>query len=511
MSTLYTGGEPAAIGSGDRPLVDGDIVGEYVIRDQIGKGGFGTVYRATHPVIGKQVAIKVLARRYSADQEIVDRFVDEARAVNQIRHRNIIDIFSFGQLADGRHYYVMEYLDGTPLDRYLKEHGVLRLEEALPILRAIARALDAAHAKGIAHRDLKPENVVLSFDDEGQIFPKLLDFGIAKLTTPDEERAHRTGTGVPLGTPLYMSPEQCRGRDVDHRTDLYSFGVLTFRLLTGDYPFHGEMIEILHKQMHEDPPRPSSINPALDSDIDRTIAWMMHKDPAQRPATAITAVVSLQGEATVPTPRVTPVTLRPFVTGSVGRGADQTADTLAATASDTLAAATGDTLVPGTLSGVTGARRSRTPLWIGVAVLLAGAIATVGWLATRSPSGQSAPPSAVTPAGPQPSTASAPDPAPPVVAVPAHVVITLVGAPDGADVRIGGKSIGIAPTVVVDRATTQTVLTVFAEGYHARPFTVTPDRDQELRVDLRKKARAGTGPRAPGKEEIIHDIPGLTK
>jgi serine/threonine protein kinase len=242
-------------------------------------------------VIGKQVAIKVLSRRYSADEAIVRRFVDEARAVNQIRHRNIIDIFSFGQLEDGRHYYVMEYLDGTPLDRYLQEHGALRIEVALPILRAIARALDAAHAKGIAHRDLKPENIVLSFDDEGQMFPKLLDFGIAKLSTPDEERAHRTGTGVPLGTPYYMSPEQCRGRDVDHRTDLYSFGVLTFRLLTGDYPFHGELIEILHKHMHEEPPLASSINPALTADIDRTIAWMMNKDPASRPATAIAAVI----------------------------------------------------------------------------------------------------------------------------------------------------------------------------------------------------------------------------
>jgi len=157
------------------------------------------------------------------------------------------------------------------------------------------------------------------------------------------------------------------------------------------------------------------------------------------------------------------------------------------------------------------ARRSRTPLWIGVAILLAGAIGTVGWLATRPGAAQRSPeapaaPIAAPAAVPEPVPAK--DPASPVATVPAHVVITLVGAPDGADVRIGSRSIGIAPKVVVDRATTQTVLTVFAEGYHAKPFPLTPDRDQELRVDLRKKARAGTGPRTPDKEEIIHDIPG---
>ena len=152
MSTQHTG-EPTAIGGGDRALETGDVVGEYGIQTLLGKGGFGTVYRAMHPVIGKQVAIKVLARRYSSDEAMVSRFVAEARAVNQIRHRNIIDIFSFGTLTDGRHYYVMEFLDGAPLDRPLHDHGALPLEKALPILRAIARALDAAHAK--AHADKK--------------------------------------------------------------------------------------------------------------------------------------------------------------------------------------------------------------------------------------------------------------------------------------------------------------------------------------------------------------------
>src|SRR5688572_1132212 len=138
-------------------LEAGAKVGEYVVEEKIGEGGFGTVFRAAHPLIGKQVAIKVLSRRFSADPEMVSRFVAEARAVNQIRHRNIIDIFAFGQLEDGRHYYVMELLDGATLDAHLEQVGRMGLEEAVPILRSLAKALDAAHAKGIAHRDLKPE------------------------------------------------------------------------------------------------------------------------------------------------------------------------------------------------------------------------------------------------------------------------------------------------------------------------------------------------------------------
>src|SRR5690349_19006141 len=135
------------------PTLEGRAVGEYVVRGPLGHGAFGTVYQAVQPVIDKTVAIKVLSRRFSADPEMVSRFVAEARAVNQIRHRHIIDIFSFGQLADHRHYYVMEHLDGEPLDRYIAERGPMSVPEALPILRAIARAIDAAHAKGLAHRD----------------------------------------------------------------------------------------------------------------------------------------------------------------------------------------------------------------------------------------------------------------------------------------------------------------------------------------------------------------------
>jgi eukaryotic-like serine/threonine-protein kinase len=296
---------PSAIGASDQDLAPGHEVGEYRIDRVLGKGGFGTVYAAVQPVIGKQVAIKVLARKYSADPDMVSRFVAEARAVNQIRHRNIIDIFSFGQLTDGRHYYVMEYLDGEPLDSYIRNHGAMPLGEALPILTAIARALDAAHAKGIAHRDLKPENIFLAEDPDGSAYPKLLDFGIAKLLAPEDDVRHRTGTGVPIGTPYYMSPEQCRGRDIDHRTDVYSFGIVAYRLLTGALPFEGDdYLELLFKQTHEQPAPPSTRNPQLTPAVDAAIAWMMRKDRAERPPSVLEAVQALSPEhaTTVPSP-----------------------------------------------------------------------------------------------------------------------------------------------------------------------------------------------------------------
>ncbi|MBL0221079.1 MAG: protein kinase [Myxococcales bacterium] len=492
MSTVHTGG-PQAIGATDRALVEGDVVGEYVVIDQLGKGGFGTVYRAAHPVIGKQVAIKVLSRRYSSDEAIVSRFVAEARAVNQIRHRNIIDIFSFGNLPDGRHYYVMEYLDGTPLDRYLKERGALTLELALPILRAIARALDAAHAKGIAHRDLKPENIVLTFDEDGHSFPKLLDFGIAKLTTAEEEQAHRTGTGVPIGTPYYMSPEQCRGRDVDHRTDIYSLGILTFRLLTGDYPFHGEMIEILHKQMHDAPPAASSINAALSPEVDRAIAWMMQKDPAARPSTATSAVGALAGDAPATTPAITPSTLSPPTVRIGPRAAAGTDDTLAAAS----------TIAP------TSAPASRAPWLVGL-VLVAGAVGVVAWTQLRD-HGTTSSPVAEPQKPPAPAPVLPPPTPPATVAPPAvhpdHVIITLEGAPPGTRVLVAGTEVGFVPDVQLAYSEQATVLSLVAEGYVARTITVTPDRTQRVPARLDRVARPIKRPLPPapppGKDDIL--------
>jgi serine/threonine-protein kinase len=232
----------------DPELISGTIVGEYEVKEKLGTGGFGTVYRAVHPLIGKSAAIKVLHRQFSANAEMVERFVAEARAVNQIRHRGIIDVFSFGRLADGRQYYVMELLEGMTLDELLHEKKRLPIDQTIPIVRGVARALDAAHAAGVAHRDLKPENVFITFDDEGKPAPKILDFGIAKLM--GETHGVRTQTGTPMGTPKYMSPEQARGIGVDHRTDVYSLGIMIFEMLTGRVPFEGGAVMDIRLRHH---------------------------------------------------------------------------------------------------------------------------------------------------------------------------------------------------------------------------------------------------------------------
>ncbi|WP_437893165.1 serine/threonine-protein kinase [Sorangium sp. So ce124] len=285
--------EPAPPGA-DPELAPGTPVGEYRVEAKIGAGGFGTVYRAIHPVIGKAAAIKVLSRQCSANPQLVSRFVAEARAVNQIRHRNIIDIFSFGALEDGRHYYVMELLEGMTLDAYRRKRGRLPPAEALPILVKIARALDAAHAAGIAHRDLKPENVFLVFDEDGAIFPKLLDFGIAKLLGESSGAVHKTRTGHLIGTPLYMSPEQCRGKNVDHRTDIYSFGILAHELLAGAPPFDAEnAFDLLIKHTSEAAPPVSTVATHLSPALDAPLLRMLEKDPASRPASLLEATVAL--------------------------------------------------------------------------------------------------------------------------------------------------------------------------------------------------------------------------
>ncbi|MFO0593058.1 MAG: protein kinase [Polyangiaceae bacterium] len=292
---LVSAASLAPVDTGLRP---GTVVGEYVVEERLGEGGFGSVYRAEHPLIGKRVAIKVLHLQYSQHPQMIARFVAEARAVNQIRHPNIVDIFAFGNLPDGRRYYVMELLEGLPLDRFLKMAGPVPPELALPLLGGIAQALDAAHAVGIVHRDLKPENVFIAFREGSRASAKLLDFGIAKLLGEPHSGSRdndTTNTGAPVGTPHYMSPEQCRGRPVDHRTDVYSLGILLHRVLTDKLPFQAhDTVELLNQQVSATPPRLSKVNRSLPAAMDEPVLRMLAKDPAKRPdsiAVAMEAVI----------------------------------------------------------------------------------------------------------------------------------------------------------------------------------------------------------------------------
>ena len=292
-------------------LVEGSPVGEYEIQAQIGEGAMGTVYSAVHPLIGKKVAIKVLKPELCANQASIDRFVHEAQAVNQIGHPNIVDVFMLSELPDGRAYFVMEWLQGEDLKTRLAR-GPITAGDACDILDGIARALDAAHAKEIVHRDLKPDNVFLHQVEAGPLMVKLLDFGIAKLVrvTPGTEK---TQTGNMLGTPRYISPEQARGIQVDHRSDIYSLGVMAYEMLAGRPPFQGETaMDLVVKHLGEEPP-PLSQFTKIPKSLEQCVMRMLEKDPAKRPT-----LEEVRGILIDPSKRLTPMPSRHMTSMGMG-------------------------------------------------------------------------------------------------------------------------------------------------------------------------------------------------
>ena len=289
--------EPSKVGvlPADADLKAGEMVDEYEITGRLGAGGMGTVYAGVQPVIGKRVAIKVLQREYASNPQVVNRFIQEARAVNQVQSRYIVDIFSFGALADGRHYFVMENIEGEALRDYLRGRGTLAFDEAYSILRAVCRGLAAAHEKGIVHRDLKPENIMVVSED-GQPSAKLLDFGIAKLVGSNSNPGFATQTGTAMGTPYYMSPEQVRGVDVDHRTDIYALGIIMFELFTGSLPFNARSyIELVNQHLFAAPPNPRKLSGAVSLELEALILRCIAKDPAQRPQSMTQLNADLDG------------------------------------------------------------------------------------------------------------------------------------------------------------------------------------------------------------------------
>jgi serine/threonine-protein kinase len=264
----------------------GTRIGEYVIEERIGSGGMGYVYRAVQPLIGKQVAIKVLRHQLGESPEDLQRLLTEARAVNSIHHRGIIDIFSFGTLPDGRQYIVMELLRGHSLEEELARRGRLPAHEVLALLEEILSTLTAAHGAGVIHRDIKPSNVFLVEQPDGTRYVKLLDFGLAKLLQPYADTPE-TQSGHMLGTPGYMAPEQIRGRGVTPAVDLYALGVVAFQLLTGQPPFPGtEPYAVVMRQMEEEPPVPSSLEPSVSPALDAFILQLLARKPEHRPASA---------------------------------------------------------------------------------------------------------------------------------------------------------------------------------------------------------------------------------
>jgi serine/threonine-protein kinase len=275
----------------------GDVVGNYRIIGKIGEGGMGAVYVAEHVLIGRRAALKVLLHEMSHRQDLVTRFFNEARAATAVKHPGIVEIYDFGYHTDGSAYIVMEYLEGESLSARLRRTGPLPATRAAALGRQVAGALGAAHAKGIVHRDLKPDNIFIVQDPDiadGER-PKILDFGIAKLATGDQPGTSMTRTGMVMGTPAYMSPEQSKGAGhVDARTDLYALGCILFEMVCGRPPFVAEGGgEVMAQHIYAPVPAPSSIAPVTPQ-LEQLLLRALAKDPAHRFQSADEMITALQ-------------------------------------------------------------------------------------------------------------------------------------------------------------------------------------------------------------------------
>jgi serine/threonine-protein kinase len=270
----------------DPPLTEGqEIGGKYRVERLLGEGGMGRVYRTRRIADGAAVAVKVL-RRDKQQSDVLARFRQEAAAANAVGHPGIVRVHDFDQTPDGVVYMAMECLDGDSFEDWIDRPGKLR--EGLVYLEQVCRALDVAHRAGIVHRDIKPANVVLHRTPSGQVEPKILDFGIAKVTRTDQTRIE-TEAGTVLGTPYYLAPERALGKKLDGRADLYSIGIMLYELLTGMVPFVGEsFMAILGQQVQALPldPRQAAPERTVPDGVARLAMRLLEKDPAARPQSA---------------------------------------------------------------------------------------------------------------------------------------------------------------------------------------------------------------------------------
>jgi serine/threonine protein kinase len=463
------------------PYLGATIDGRYKVEAVLGEGGMGIVYRCTHTIIGKKVAMKVLRADLARDAEVTERFLNEAKAASSIGNAHIIDISDFGQFPDGAAYFVMEFLGGQPMSKLLEGGQPLPVARILHLARQMAEGLSAAHAANIVHRDLKPDNIFLVDRGGERDFIKILDFGIAKVSS-SAEGSKLTRAGAVFGTPHYMSPEQAAGSPVDHRGDIYSFGVILYELASGRLPFDADnFMGILTQHMYKAPvpiralvPAPKDVPPGLEAIVLKCLS----KRPEHR--------YQSMGELIVEFDKL-----------SAGGVPDAVPEMMARSGGfnvpvDYFKKGQMPEPMPATPSEHPGARRSKWPVYAGIAGVLA-AIAIVGGIFAKSQQSSATQPPPVVAA-----EVAAPKPTPPAVsaAAPAPVAtvaskeVALAVEPIDAHVFRDGTDLGQSPVMIAVEDGKTVDLDIDRDGYTPQKVTLDGTKTREI-VKLVKAPHAG--------------------
>jgi serine/threonine protein kinase len=476
----------------------GTIVhGRYQLLRQLGKGGMGTVYLARHTTLPKTFAVKLLNARYAKRTDIAERFLQEARAVSLIDHPNVVGVIDFGRDSDGSAFLVMEHLRGESIGSMCKREGPLPWPRVQHIMSQLCRALQAAHAVGVVHRDVKPDNVLRVERPDDPDFIKVLDFGLAKLQVSGGVRL--TATGMVLGTPDYMSPEQARGLPSDHRTDVYAAGVMMYELLCKRVPFSATTFaEMRQKHLLEPPQPPSTWQPWINEEIDAIVLRALAKDPAHRfgsmaeMGAAIDSVGS--GKSVVllerPTLELGPGTLLAERT-VIGSGRSRT-EPIPAARSPVQAAVT--SVSSAGLSSQLRVVRRRSGL--ALALLGAGLVvaAGAGLFATGIIGGSKEEEPTTVAEAPAPVPAPAPAPVPDRTVLQFETNVPVVVGDAAGRTPFGDEP---TPAISLPRSDEPVRLVLRADGYRDLHVVVTPNRDQIFSAELEALPAEAEAPPAP--------------